>query len=91
MSRLGSKEVRDETISSILADVGKAQMHFEDFLDVTAALSDEVLNAFIDIVREVKRGGEAYHVDPVGGHANEDSQDRDARRTIPVEKSGGGW
>jgi len=92
LKRLGYKDVRDATISNILAEVGKAgQLHFEDFMDVCAALNDDVHNAFTDIVREVKRGGSAYLADPVGKHGQEQSQDRDNRRTIPVEKSGGGW
>ncbi|PWN45379.1 DAO-domain-containing protein [Ceraceosorus guamensis] len=92
LSRLGYKNVSAETITGILGEVDFAKtgtLHFEDFMDVCAALKDARMEtAFGNIVREVENG---VSFDPIGPSAKENSASRDARRKIPVEKSGGGW
>jgi glycerol-3-phosphate dehydrogenase len=96
LNRLGYQDVEDNTVAGILSevDVSKADsLHFEDFLDVCAAFKDvRYDNAFTSIVKEVESGRMQRKVgDPVGSSAGEKSTRRDERRTIPAERSGGGW
>jgi len=94
LTRIGYEDVQDNTVQGILSevDVNKTNsLHFEDFLDVCAALKDVKLeNAFTDIIREVENGGMRSR-DPVGPAGQENSKRRDERRKIPAERSGGGW
>lgn len=97
LQRLGYENVDDRTVSGIISevDVNKSnELHFEDFLDVCAALKDVRLeNAFTDIIREVEAGGalRSSVSDSIGPAAREQSSRRDQRRTVPAERSGGGW
>lgn len=102
LERLGYRNVDDETVVNIIqeVDVTKTQtLHFDDFLDVCAALKDARLeNAFTDIVREVGEVGNGRGVgssgrpsDSIGPAARESSARRESARNIPAERSGGGW
>lgn len=93
LERLGYKEVEDSTIKGIVNEVDFSKtgaLHFEDFLDVMAAIKDVQLDsAFTHILNEVGDGSKIR--DPVGPKAQEQSKQREQSRTIPVEKAGGGW
>lgn len=95
LSRLGYENVEENTVAGILSEVDvkkNKSLHFEDFLDVCAALKDvSYENAFTGIVREVKGGKMRRSGDPLGSAASENSQRREERRTIKPERSGGGW
>ena len=96
MQRIGYSDVDDSTLRGIVSEVDFTKtgaLHFEDFLDVFAALKDARLeNAFTHILSEMdSQGLQPPSHDPVGPAAKEKSERRDASRTIPVEKSGGGW
>ncbi|KAN0063230.1 mitochondrial glycerol-3-phosphate dehydrogenase [Thecaphora frezii] len=96
LQQIGYKDVDDKTLRGIVNEVDFAKtgaLHFEDFLDVFAALKDaRVENAFTHILSEMdSKGLQPQSFDPVGPAAKEQSERRDASRTIPVEKSGGGW
>lgn len=96
LQRIGYSDVDDSTLRGIVNEVDFTKtgaLHFEDFLDVFAALKDARLeNAFTHILSEMdSQGLQPPSHDPVGPAAKEQSQRRDASRTIPVEKSGGGW
>lgn len=82
-----------ETADSALREVDfgrKGAIEFQEYLDIAAGLKElKIENAFthlaqLDTSRDLAEG------DAVGKHAQEDSSKRDARRTIPVERSGGG-
>ncbi|UZJ52343.1 hypothetical protein CBS101457_001663 [Exobasidium rhododendri] len=94
LTRMGYVDVQDSTVEGILSEVDvhkEKSLHFEDFLDVCAALKDvRMENAFTDILKEVENGG-LRSLDAVGPAGKENSQRRDERRKIPAERSGGGW
>lgn len=97
LQRLGYHNVDERTVTGIISevDVNKSNaLHFEDFLDVCATLKDVKLeNAFTDIVREVEEatGSKPILGDAIGPAAREQSARRDERRSVPAERSGGGW
>lgn len=94
--KLSPQNIDDSTVAGIISEVDiskTSSLHFEDFLDVCAALKDVRLeNAFTGIVKEVEEGGfPKRNSDPLGPAAQERSARRDERRKIPAERSGGGW
>ena len=92
-----------ETADDIIREVDyklKGAIEFQDFLAIAAGLKElQLESAFTHLAQldqsrledgapgMVDAGGGG---DPAGGHAGEKSGQRDSRRMIPVERSGGG-
>jgi glycerol-3-phosphate dehydrogenase len=90
LSHLGYERLDDGALQRIVDEVDFSRtgaLAFENFLDVASAMKDAKLsNAFADIVKELDSSP-----DPIGPAAREKSDRREQRRTIPAERSGGGW
>lgn len=94
VERLGYRDVPEATLERVLGEVDFSRsgaLAFENFLDVAAAFKDAKWNnAFGDLVKELD--SDRYSaVDPIGPNATERSDRREQRRTVPAERSGGGW
>lgn len=93
VERLGYRDVPTATLERVLGEVDFSRsgaLAFENFLDVAAAFKDAKWNnTFGDLVKELD--SDRYLVDPIGPNATERSDRREQRRTVPAERSGGGW
>lgn len=100
VSKLGYQDMSPSQLERIFSEVDfgrQGALEFENFLDVAAALKDSKLsNAFGHILSQVSAHGSVFEDgaaarDPIGPAARENSKERQQRRTIPAERSGGGW
>lgn len=98
MEKLGYSEANDETAQDIIREVDferKGAVEFPDFLEIAAGMKElQLESAFTELAHidgvERKAGDKAQGADPAGPKAQQQSEKRDERKKIPVERSGGG-
>jgi glycerol-3-phosphate dehydrogenase len=82
-----------EAADSILREVDfgrKGAIEFQDYLDIAAGLKELQLESAFTHLAQLDTTRKIAEVDAVGHHADEESHQRESRRKIPVERSGGG-
>ncbi|WWC58421.1 uncharacterized protein I303_100961 [Kwoniella dejecticola CBS 10117] len=82
-----------EMADSILREVDfgrKGFVDFQDYLDIAAGLKELQLESAFTHLAQLDSSRKIGEKGRIGSHANDSSEQRDSRRKIPVERSGGG-